>query len=100
MQAMLNADTEQPLISYYDYLVNDKTNTCDCQYNMYWNTLTMTQKNRDRSVAQDTRQAAVTIKIQLQVPDKLPATHSNGGIHWQALYIDHERIAYLLFVLT
>ena len=34
--------------------------------------MTMTQKNEDGSVAQDTRQAAVTIKIQLQYPNRLP----------------------------
>ena len=61
------------MISNYDYLVNDETNMSDCQYNMYCDTLTMMQKNADRSVAQDTRQAAVTIKIQLQAPYRLPA---------------------------
>ena len=73
MREALNRDTQEPLISYYDYQVNDTSTTSDCQYNLYCDTLTMTQKNEDGSIAQDTRQAAVTIKLQLQSPNRLPA---------------------------
>ena len=73
MREALNRDTQQPLISYYDYMVNDESPTSDCQYNLYCDTLTMTQKNEDGSIAQDTRQAAVTIKLMLQSPNRLPA---------------------------
>ena len=73
MREALNRDTQEPLISYYDYMVNDESPTSDCQYNLYCDTLTMTQKNEDGSIAQDTRQAAVTIKLMLQSPNRLPA---------------------------
>ena len=73
MREALNRDTQEPLISYYDYKVNDQSPTSDCQYNLYCDTLTMTQRNEDGSIAQDTRQAAVTIKLQLQSANRLPA---------------------------
>ena len=73
MREALNRDTQEPLISYYDYMVNDESPTSDSQYNLYCDTLTMTQKNEDGSIAQDTRQAAVTIKLMLQSPNRLPA---------------------------
>ena len=48
MRDALNKDTQEPLISYYDYLVNDERSTSDCQYNLYCDTLKMTQKKRGR----------------------------------------------------
>ena len=55
----------RPLISRYDYDINHRTAASDCQYNMYCEMLTYTSKNRDGSLCLDTRQASVTIEIEL-----------------------------------
>ena len=72
MRDTMNKDTDQPLIQLYDYGHNDNTPTSDCQYNLYWDTLTMTQKNADGSIAQDTRQASVNSNIDLPSGKILP----------------------------
>ena len=73
MRDAMNKDTQEPLIQLHDYLLNGKSPASDCQYNLYCDTLTMTQKSADGSIAQDTRQATVTIKIQLPAGCSLPA---------------------------
>ena len=72
MRDAMNKDTDQPLIQLHDYEFNDNTATSDCQYNLYCDTLTMTQKNADGSIAQDVRQAAVDIAIELPNGKHLP----------------------------
>ena len=73
MREALNADTEQPLYPIMTTwsMVKSRQATVN---NMYCDTINMIQKNADGGVAQDTRQAAVTIKISLQAPDRLPAS--------------------------
>ena len=73
MRDVMNKDTDPPLIELHDYEYNDKTTRSDCQYNLYCDTLTMTQKNANGSIAQDTRQAGVAIKIQVPAGQSLPA---------------------------
>ena len=68
----MNKDTDQPLIQLHDYEYNDTAELSDCQYNLYCDTLTMTQKNADGSIAQDVRQAAVDIAIELPNGKRLP----------------------------
>ena len=63
-QAVL-MNNPRPLISRYDYKINERTAASDCQYNMYCETLTYTGKNRDGSLCLDTRQASVSIEIEL-----------------------------------
>ena len=77
LRKSLNSDTISPLISYHDYLINDKKadGTGDCQYNLYCDRLTLTQKTSDGTIYQDTRQAAVTIHIKLPAGKALPAGH-------------------------
>ena len=65
MRDAMDKDTYQPLIQLHDYEFNDNTPTSDCQYNLYCDTLTMTQKNADGSIAQDVRQTSVNIVIEL-----------------------------------
>ena len=72
MRDAMNKDTDKPLIQLYDYEINDTTELSDCQYNLYCDTLTMTQKNADGSIAQDVRQAAVDIAIELPNGKHLP----------------------------
>ena len=72
MRDAMNKDTDEPLIQLYDYEVNDTTELSDCQYNLYCDTLTLTQKNADGSIAQDVRQAAVDIAIELPNGKHLP----------------------------
>ena len=72
-QKTLLINNPKPLISRYDYQVNDKTNASDCQYNMYCETLTYTSMNRDGSLCLDTRQASVTIEIEIAVGPNLGA---------------------------
>ena len=72
MQEAMNKDTDQPLIQLHDYEFNDNTPTSDCQYNLYCDTLTMTQKNADGSIAQDIQQASVIIVIELPNGKCLP----------------------------
>ena len=72
MRDALNKDTDQPLIQLHDYEYNDISEQSDCQYNLYCDTLTMTQKNADGSIAQDVRQAAVDIAIELPNGKRLP----------------------------
>ena len=72
MRDAMNKDTDEPLIKLHDYEFNDNTTTSDCQYNLYCDTLTLTQKNADGSIAQDVRQAAVDIAIELPNGKHLP----------------------------
>ena len=75
LQKSLMMNNPRPLISRYDYQVNDKSNASDCQYNMYSKTLTYTSKNRDGSLCLDTRQVAVTIEIELAAGPNLTAAN-------------------------
>ena len=72
MRDAMNKDTDQPLIQLHDYEFNNNTATSDCQYNLYCDTLTLTQKNADGSIAQDVRQASVDIAIELPNGKHLP----------------------------
>ena len=72
MRDALNKDTDQPLIQLHDYEHNDISEQSDCQYNLYCDTLTMTQKNADGSIAQDVRHTAVDIAIELPNGKRLP----------------------------
>ena len=72
MRDAMNKDTDQPLIQLHNYEYNDTGELSDCQYNLYCDTLTMTQKNADGSIAQDVRQAAVDIAIELPNGKRLP----------------------------
>ena len=64
-QKAILINNPRPLISRYDYQINDVTAASDCQYNMYCETLTYTSRNRDGSLCLDTRQASVTIELEL-----------------------------------
>ena len=89
LQKSLLANNPRPLISRYDYQVNDKTNASDCQYNMYCETLTYTSMNRDGSLCLDTRQASVTIEIELP-----PGPNLGAGSEMLVHKFDTRRFAF------
>ena len=74
LRKSLNNDTNSPLISYHDFRINDSKadGTGDCQYNLYCDKLTLTQKTSDGTIFQDTRQASITIHIKLPAGESLP----------------------------